>query len=580
MSTRPSVASAKPADVTGSAPGAFRHRVVDDLVDCLVDAGATHAFGIAGGAIALFVDAMRDRLKVIHCRHEGGAAFAATELSLATDRPAVVFTTTGPGLTNALTGIYAGRTEGARLVLVSGATPAARRGMHAFQETGSASGAWAWMSTASAPLDGFIDVRVDEPSDVRAVAHHIRHVRAATSGAVLRVLLSMAAQGLPSVERDDSGVHPRTGARPVTHVLGARECAELLGDRTVLWVGYGARHASDAVRRLAERRGWAVMATPRGKGIFPESHPLYLGVTGLGGHERVLDELARARPDHVVVLGSRLGEFTSFWNPGYRPAHAFVHVDVDPSVFGRAYPEVPTIGVNADIRGFAEALCAALPSGRGVPLRIPPPLPQIVPSPSSDRGIHPAAVMAAVQSVVVERSRAIVMTEAGNTFAWGSCALRFDEPRYRVSTGFGAMGQATAGVLGAALGSGRKAVALVGDGAMLMNHEINTAVQYAIPAVWIVFNDAKYGMVEHGMRAIGMEPHETTLPRVDFARLAEAVGAIGLRVETDEELVPMLELAMREPRPVVVDVRVDPDVPPPFGSRNASLRRQGMEVEP
>jgi acetolactate synthase-1/2/3 large subunit len=562
--------------------GAPDKRVVDALVDQLVEAGVTHAFGLSGGAIALFVDALRGKIEVVHCRHEGGAAFAATELSLATDRPAVVFTTTGPGLTNALTGLYAGYAEGAHLVLVSGATAEERRGMSAFQETGRKG--WPWLASSSAPHERLYEVRVEVPAHVHTVGQRLGHLTGAPEGGVLRVMLSTAAQGRAAPARQGSGTYPSVGTRH-TYARGASMCADLLEGDVALWVGFGARHASDAVRRLAEHRGWRVMSTPRGKGIFPETHPLYLGVTGLGGDGAVLEELARERPDHVVVLGSRLGEMSSFWHPGYLPTRALVHVDVDRSVFGRAYPDVRTIGVPADAGEFVEGLLAALPPADAPR---PPPsalsssaLSPIIAPPSSPRGVHPATLMAAVQREVVEASDAIVMTEAGNAFAWGSCALRFDRPRYRVSTGFGAMGQATAGVVGAALARpGRKAVALVGDGAMLMHHEVSTAVKYGAQAVWIVLNDAKYGMVEHGMRAIGMEPIETEIPRADFAMIARAVGAVGLSVSAPDDLDAALERAMREARPVVVDVRVDPDVPPPFGARNASLRRQGMEVDP
>lgn len=541
----------------------------------LVDVGVTHAFGISGGAIALFADALRDRIEVVHCRHESGAAFAATELSLATGRPAVVFTTTGPGLTNALTGLAAARSEGAHVVLVSGASSQERRGRHPFQETASGQG-WPWLSAGSAPDERLYEAHVETPPDLQGAVQQLHRLVCSSAGGVVRVLLSTSAQACAAPVRDGSGMR-RSVVKHTAEVTEAKKCAERLGDDVVVWLGFGARHAAAPVRRLVEARGWHVMATPRGKGILPEGHPLYLGVTGLGGDAHVLRELGRARPEHVVVLGSRLGEFSSFWHPGYLPSRALVHVDVDPTAFGSAYREVPTMGVCADVGAFVEAMLRALPPHHppAVPLRRPIP-PLELPA-SGPRGIHPAVVMSSVQRVVVDGSDAIVMTEAGNTFAWGSCALRFDRPRYRVSTSFGAMGQASAGILGAALATGGKAVALVGDGAMLMNNEVSTAVQYGAQAVWVVFNDAKYGMVEHGMRAIGLRPIATEIPRVDFAALGAAMGAVGLRVDRAVDLDPVLMIAMTERRPVVVDVRVDPDVPPPFGARNASLRADGVE---
>ena len=554
-------------------------RLADAFVERLRAAGVSHAFGISGGAIAVFMDAMRrGEIQVVHCRHESGAAFAATEYSLATGRPAVVFTTTGPGLTNAVTGICAAQSEGARIVLVSGATAAERATSFPFQETiGSLSALSSWAGNARAT-----DFVLCDGASVRAAARSVDSFAASAAGGVVRVLFPTSAQSTAS-DLGPASVGPgsRTrlmAVRPLDDRLIARCAGALAKGTVVVWVGFGARGSGAVLRRLVEQNGWHVMSTPRGKGVFPESHSRYLGVTGLGGHDDATRFLREHRPDCTLVLGTRLAEFTSFWSADYVPRREFIHVDVDSSVFGRAYPDAATFGVQASVDAFLHALETALPKTRGVvvPTRASKRPPEV--STSSAAGIHPAAAMAAIQRVVVERTDAIVMTEAGNTFAWGSRALHFDSPRYRVSTSFGAMGQATAGVVGAAMAHG-KAVAIVGDGAMLMNHEVSTAVQYGASAVWVVFNDAKFGMVEHGMRAVGMEPMETAIPPVDFAQIARAVGAVGIRVDEERELEAALAQAIAECRPVVVDVRIDGSVPPPFGSRNASLRAQGIEVE-
>jgi acetolactate synthase-1/2/3 large subunit len=186
--------------------------------------------------------------------------------------------------------------------------------------------------------------------------------------------------------------------------------------------------------------------------------------------------------------------------------------------------------------------------------------------------------MEAIQRVVVEGSDAVVMTEAGNSFAWGTHALQFREPgRYRVSTSFGSMGHAVAGVVGAALGRGGKAVAIAGDGAMLMNSEVSTAVQYRARAVWIVLNDARYGMIHQGMQVQGFEPVETLFPAADFVMIARGMGADGVRVEREEDLQAALETAMAAAGPFVVDVVIDPEEPAPFLQRIKSLIEQGAQ---
>jgi hypothetical protein len=114
----------------------------------------------------------------------------------------------------------------------------------------------------------------------------------------------------------------------------AAHAALLTAARPVLWLGFGARHAAGPIRRLVERLGARVMCSPRGKGVFPEDHPRFLGVTGVGGHTRVDELLAAERPAYTLVLGTRLGESTSFWASELTPAEAFIHVDADPAALG------------------------------------------------------------------------------------------------------------------------------------------------------------------------------------------------------------------------------------------------------
>jgi acetolactate synthase-1/2/3 large subunit len=186
--------------------------------------------------------------------------------------------------------------------------------------------------------------------------------------------------------------------------------------------------------------------------------------------------------------------------------------------------------------------------------------------------------MDSVQRCIVDASDALVLTESGNAFAWGNSLLRFDEPgRYRVSVGFGSMGHAAAGVLGAALVRQRKAVAIVGDGSMLMTNEVSTAVSLHAPAVWIVMNDAGYGMVRQGMRAQGFIPPDVSIPTTDFAMMARAMGADGLVVTSETQLDAALLAAMSAAGPFVVDVRTDPTEAGPWAKRIEALILQGAD---
>lgn len=550
--------------------------LADAMVQTLAGLGVRQAYGVSGGAMATLWHALSDSaLAVRHFRHESGAAFAAIEAHFASDRPVVVFTTTGPGLTNALTGLLAARGEGARVILLSAATTAAQRGRWAIQETcGQSMPADLY---AAGSLFHFATL-LESGDQLPAVARRLAHGLSRPGGFIAHLAIPTALQAEawrgplpdPSVTRGEEVPSAGTIAR----------CARLLSDEPfAIWVGFGARKASALVRRLAERTGAPVMCSPRGKGVFPEDHPQFVGVTGIGGHASAFACMAEMRPRRVLVLGTRLAEGTSFWSPVMAPPEGFIHVDVDPDVPGVAYPTAPTLAVRADVGAFLAALLEHLPELVPASVRFPrPERPQ--PGPGTAGAVRPEVLMAAIQDVVVERSPAVVLAESGNSFTWTSHCLRFAEAgRYRASTLVGSMGHAGAGVVGAALGLGGKAVAIIGDGAMLMNSEVNTAVQFGAPAVWIVLNDARYNMCAQGMATLGLTA-DCRIPEVDFAMLARAMGAEGLRVEREADLVPALERAMAARGPFVLDVRIDPDRPAPSQGRNRGLRAQIAAAAP
>jgi acetolactate synthase-1/2/3 large subunit len=546
----------------------------------LAQLGVRQAFGVLGGALTPFCRALaQSDIRYVHFRHECGAAFAAVEASLALDRPVVVFATAGPGLTNALTGMLAGRWDGARVLLVSACTSAAYRGRGAAQETSADRMPYSGLFT-SGELFHYATV-LDDPAQLDVMANRLAVGFQEPGGFIAHVSLPRAVQNAPIVRM------PRirlVRSAPACEADVADECARMLADSPfVIWAGFGARRAFQLVRELVELTGAPLICSPRGKGILSERHPAFVGVTGVGGHEHVEDFVARERPDYALVLGSRLGEATSFWAPELVPSRAFVHVDVDPSAFGRAYPMARTIGIQAEIAEFLELLLARWPAGKRARMAatVPSP-PTFAPRPADhpEPTVRPQVLLDAIQRQVVEGTDAIVLAESGNAFAWATHLLRFDAPgRYRVSPGFGSMGHATTGVVGAALARGGKAVALVGDGAMLMLTEVSTAVQYGAQAVWVVLNDGLYAMCDQGIRAEGWEPFGTAIPATDFVGIARATGADGVRVEREADLDAALTAAMSAPGPFVVDVRIDRGESVPLGRRVRNLMQQGARPD-
>lgn len=567
-----------------AAPGGMC-TVVDALAEALYALGAREAWGLVGGGIAPMAEALaKSALVVRHARHEGGAAFAATEASIANERPVVVFVTTGPGLFNALNGLVAAKWDGARVVLVSGSTSPAQRGRFAVQET---SPFTLPTSALHAPSELFdLALELAGPEQLEPTLRRLELALARPRGVVAHLALPLTVQTstLPSVRPGlVAGAGSVRLAPPAASASTIADLADVLAREPFgLWVGFGARHASREVRELSELTGARVIASPRAKGVMPERHPLYVGVSGPGAHPSVEAYLAGPeRPARLLVLGSRLGEATSFWSPALVPSQGFVQVDVDASVLGASFHTAPVRGVVAETRGFLAALSAAL-RARGVtgpvasesaPIALPAP-PTLAPRPGR---VRPQFLMQAVQRRVIDESDAVVMAEAGNSFAWTTHLLRFDDPRrYRASIAWGSMGHFVAGVVGAALATGGRAVAVVGDGAMLMNNEISTAVRYRARATWIVLDDGHYGITRHAMRAQGFLPVETELPPTDFVMLARSMGADGARVETEAELDGALARALVAEGPFVVDVLIDPDeVSPLLARRVESLHQQG-----
>ncbi|MBC6430683.1 thiamine pyrophosphate-binding protein [Nostoc sp. HG1] len=553
--------------------------VADAIAQMLVNLGVNYAFGVAGGAMASLWGALSNSsIDVLNFRHEAGAAFAATEAYFANNRPTVVFTTAGPGITNALTGLFAARGEGAKVILLSACTSAPQRGRWAIQET----------STYTLPSGGIFTpgalfnyaITIESAAQLPQIFRKLALAMAQPGGFVAHLSIPTAVQASLveniSLPKLDVTPFPMTASKQAI----AKSVELLSSGPFAIWVGFGARDAAEEIIELAERTGAAVMCSPRGKGIFPEDHPQFVGVTGLGGHASVLTYMEQQPPLRTLVLGTRLGEPTSFWSSALVPKEGFVHVDIDPEVPGVAYPHVETFGVRSDIKAFVEELLQQLPDAPDS-TTLPLPRPEhkaIDPAPEADYPVRPEVLMAAIQKIIVENTDAIVMAECGNSFTWSTHLLQFSEAnRYRVSTGVGAMGHAVTGVLGAALASNSKAVAIVGDGAMLMNNEISTAVKYKIPAIWIVLNDARYNMCHQGMKVLGLKGADATLPPTNFAMIARGMGAEALVVVKESDIEAALEQAIASNAPFLIDVVIDADRPAPSGARNKGLAAQGVK---
>lgn len=541
------------------------------LISHLSDIGVRYAFGVMGGAIAHFYGSLvKSEITSYHCRHETSAAFAAIESYFACNKPALVYTTTGPGFLNALTGIASGKSEGAKLVVISGTTNTSLRGRFAAQETSCYHNNIGFENRNS--LIDF-SIRIDAIEELPQVIHRIRIGFQRPEGFITHLALSLNIQkAMMDCSRNiySSTYYPAASSSSAIDVA-----AELISKKScIVAVGYGARSAHKEVTELIDKRQLKIFSTPRGKGIVDEYHPHYLGCSGVGGSELIAEHFKENRPEVLLVLGSRLGEGSTYWDETLLPSEQIIQVDIDPSWIGCAYPEQKTSGIQSDIKNFLQLLlpnlsrveCLPADKQKSVISRL---------DPISNLDVRPAYLMQCIQCQIIDSTDAIIMSEVGNAFAWSSYFLKFNHSnRYRVSPGFGAMGHFCAGALGAALATKRKVVAIVGDGSMLMNCEINTAVQYQAPVVWIVLNDSSYDTCEKGMRYLGFEDVDFSLPAIDFVQVAEGKGAIGLSITSEFVAERILKQAMQSIDPVVVDVRINKNEISPLFKRFENLARQ------
>jgi acetolactate synthase-1/2/3 large subunit len=532
-------------------------------------------FGLPGGAILPVYDPILDSsIRHVLVRHEQGAGHMAEGYAMVTGRPGVAMVTSGPGATNIVTPLSNAYMDSTPLVVVSGQVATSAIGTDAFQEcdiTGVTMGITKhnWL--------------IKEAADIPRVVAAAFHV--ATSGRPGPVLIDVPKDVSNSEmewywpesvdELDLPGYHPLTAGDPVE----IRRAAELLAtaERPVLYVGGGVlkARAADAVKALAERTGAPVVTTLMARGAFPDSHPLCLGMPGMHGNYTAVTAMQRA--DLLVSLGARFDDRVTGKVDAFAPEARIVHVDIDPAELGKV--RRPDVGIAGDCRLVVEELLTALgdrePSGNGA-------------SPGGEEKLgswwaqlhrwqeqfplhydreegsllKPQMVIETLRDSSPEDT--IVVAGVGQHQMWASQWWQFDHPYTWVNSGgAGTMGFAVPAAVGAKVGRPDRMVwAIDGDGCFQMTaQELVTATAERIPVKIAILNNAYLGMVRQWQEMFYEERYSEVylspdLP--DYVKWAEAMGCVGIRAESPEDVAPAIEKANSvDDRPVVVDFRTD-----------------------
>lgn len=534
-------------------------RCADAIVDTLEAVGVEVVTGIPGGAIAAMYDALvgRTRIRAVHVRHEAAAGFMA--VGQHTARPSAlpcVLVTSGPGITNALTGLAAAMSERTPMLVIAGEVPRSRFGHGALQE-----GSPAELDVLS--MVRSVTVSREELSLPAQAAHKI-----ALGAARARALRGPVFFTLPldvsvsTVAPSSSVVAPAPVPAIDPHALDAALLELRRASNPLLLVGSGARGAAASIRRLARHLDIPVISTPRAKGILPWDDPHYVGIFGYGGHASTNQWLSQYRPDVTLALGCGFTEpSTNSWSPLLVPSRALIRVDLDPSTFGRNYSvEIPVV---ADCQRFVDALVDRLaPVERNARTWTGVQVLDAAACESDATPLRPERALSVLQQSL--DADTVYTADIGEHLLFAIHYLRADRPgQFLASTNFGTMGSGIGAAVGHALADrSRRVVSVCGDfGFQMYGAELSTCVQEQLPVTFAVMNDARMRMVEAGTTRVYGRSLPMSGPPVDFAAVARAHGAKGYVIETVEQLraaLADLRSAGVAGGPAVLDLRIDP----------------------
>ena len=565
----PSPAVEEPAVMTSNTRGA------DLLVAMLRDAGVDVVFGLPGGAISPVHDALLDNsIHVITTKHEAGAMFAAAGYAHSSGKLGVVAVTSGPGALNAMTGLASAYCDSLPILLLVGDVPRGSQGKGVLQDS-SAHG------LQIVEMSRHISKLALEVPSASSLPHLVRRaIATALSGRRGPVVLT-----LPIDIMTAPATTPRHGGSMSMGGMVAGETLDeltelLLGaERPLILAGSGARTggAPARLRAVAERFSCPVATTPKGKGVFPEDHPLSLGVLGLGGHlsaRRYID----AGADVIVAIGTSLGDTaTDGFAPALQGTRALIHVDIDARQIGKSYTPTHAIVASAAelLGGLAERRQEFAPVKRPQPAGVDR---HILASSLKPDRIAPHDAIRELQALLPRDT--IFTVDSGEHFLHAVQYLEIVNPdSFIVMTGLGSMGQSIGAAMGAQLAHPDRTVAAIcGDGCFAMNaFEIATAVQEQLPIRVFVFNDQRLGMVENGHEKVyGRRPRYSTGP-LDICSIARGLGAMTARVDHKGQLDGKIFAARG---PVVIDVRIDHEVVIPKIDRVAVMATKPMTKKP
>ncbi len=538
------------------------------VVRALVDQGVDTLFGYPGGAVLPIYDALfhEPRLRHILVRHEQGATHAAEGYARSTGRPGVVLVTSGPGATNAVTGIVDALMDSIPLVVITGQVPTHLIGSDAFQEADTVG------ITRSCTKHNYLVKRIE---DLPRVMHEA--FRIATSGRPGPVVID-----IPKDIQFAKGVYLGPKAAPSAHVYAPRtkgdparikEAVALIAGakRPILYTGGGVINAgpkaSARLRELAALTGAPVTSTLMGLGAFPASDPAWLGMVGMHGAFEANHAMHDC--DVMVCVGARFDDRVTGRLDAFSPGSKKIHIDIDPSSINKNVRV--EVGIVGDAGSVLDDMIAAWKArGRETSLDALAPWWTQIEAWRARKGFRyrPSQTVIKPQHAIerlyaLTRDRDVyITTEVGQHQMWAAQYFHFDEPnRWMTSGGLGTMGYGLPAAVGVQLAHpGALVIDIAGEASVQMTmQEMSTAVQYDLPIKIFILNNEWMGMVRQWQQLLHGErySHSYSESLPDFVKLAEAYGGVGIRAQTPDELDGKILEMLASPRPVLFDCRVE-----------------------
>jgi acetolactate synthase-1/2/3 large subunit len=536
------------------------------LVECLVEQGVTHAFGVPGESFLAVLDgfhAYKEHIQFITNRQEGGAAFMAEAQGKLTGRPGICFVTRGPGATNASIGVHTAFQDSTPMVLFVGDVGSDHRDREAFQEVD--------YNSFFGPNTKGLAKRVERVDDPQRLPEYVSRAFAMAMngrpGPVVVVLPEdmltqmVTARPLPRLDPVEAWCDPGALRKLREMLLAAQKPFVIAGG------GGWTPQAAQALERFADAWKLPVGNAFRFQDTFDNHHPLYAGDVGIGINPALARRIESC--DLIIALGPRLGEMTTGGYaliPAPKTAQKLVHIHGGAEELHRVYHA--DLAMNATMNAAARALEVLSP-----PIELPWAAwaheahadylanlkPQALPG-----SIDMPAIIACIDRHLP--TDAIVTNGAGNFASW---MHRFHRHhglakghKTQLAPTSGAMGYGVPAGIGASILTGRTVLTIAGDGDFLMNgQELATAMQFGGKTVIVLLNNGMFGTIRmHQEREYPHHESGSGLRNPDFVALAQAYGYAGVHIEQTDQFEPALKAALALDRGTLIEVRLDPEV--------------------